>query len=82
MDRSLSPNHKRLLKELEQLQARVVAKLERIKYEDGWEERKKKGHEIRMLVLDAIYNLELRRISKVGEAMDKLQAMGVKVPDR
>lgn len=81
MDRSLSPHYQRLLKELEELHFRVVAKLERIKYEDGWEERKKKGNEIRMLVLDAIYNLELRRYSKCSEAIGKLKEMGVKVPE-
>ncbi|WP_339751117.1 hypothetical protein [Algoriphagus aquimarinus] len=77
MDRSLSPKNKALLKELENLNARVVTKLEKIGYSKGWEERKKKGNDIRLLVVEAIFNLELRRFSRMGDALRKLEALGL-----
>ncbi|WP_339700228.1 hypothetical protein [Algoriphagus aquimarinus] len=82
MDRSLSPKNKALLKELEELNVRVVAKLEKIGYSEGWEERKKKGNDIRLLVVEAIHNLELRRFSRLGDALRKLEELGLTFKNR
>ncbi|PZX56821.1 hypothetical protein LV85_00754 [Algoriphagus chordae] len=82
MDRSLSPKNIALLTELEILNFRIAAKLERIGYSDGWEERKKKGNEMRLLVIEAIRNLELRRFSRVGDALRKLEEFGLTFMNR
>lgn len=74
----MTDEDKLLKSRLEALDFRVVEKLQKIKYTEGWAERKKKGHEIRMLILSAVGHIEAGRKSELQTKLEELDSLGLK----
>lgn len=75
----LSQEFQKLLIQIEDLDTRVVTKMEKIKFSEGWAERKKKALAIRLLLVQAKSDLQEGKTEDIPSVLKKLNDLGVRI---